>query len=132
MPPGQPGYLMLLSVLIAGAIITAMVMAVTFWGVDHTQTAITDVRFTQAKALSNACAEEALERLHEKPPYTGSGFLNSFTFGGCTYTTINTSGTNYTINSTGSSTNAISRVQIIITKIQPKIIISTWQEVPSF
>lgn len=122
------GYVALLSVIVVGAI--AVTIAVTFLlvGIAWSQTSFDLERSNQAKALANACAEEALQQIRTSTPFIGSGNLN-IGQGTCSYTVVSGGGQNRTINTSGLVGPMTRKVQINITAINPLIIISTWQEI---
>lgn len=130
-PADRPAYLMLISVLIVSAIMTGIVVSITFWGTDQTRSALLGVQASQAKALANACAEQALQYIRSDVSYSGSGNL-SLTGGTCSYTVINAGGANFTINATGTAGNAIRKIEILISQVNPQINITSWQEVADF
>ena len=82
----------------------------------------------QAKALANACAEEALQQIRDSTPFTGTGNL-TLGQGSCNYTVTSGGGQNRTIASTGTVGSIVRKVKTTIDKINPGINITSWQEV---
>ena len=82
----------------------------------------------QAKNLSNICAEEALELIRLSNGYIGSGSISENS-GNCNYAVSNSGGENYTINTSGNYNNAVRKLNISVSQITPKIVISSWREV---
>lgn len=123
-----PGFIALVSVLVVGAI--AVMVAVTFLtlGIGSSQSSFSLEQSNQAKALANACAEEALQQIRSSTPYTGTANM-ALGQGTCTYTVTSLGGQDRSISASGSVGQVIRKVQININKINPKIIISSWQEI---
>jgi len=71
------------------------------------------------------------EKLITKDLFTGSGNL-AFSQGSCSYTVTNQGGQNRTIILSGTVGTIIRKVKIIINKINPLIILTSWQEVNNF
>lgn len=122
------GYILLISVIIVGAIATAIAVGLLYLGAGSSKNAISHQQSEKAKAAANACAEEALEQIRLNQNYSGSGNI-SINGGMCEYSVINTGGQNRAID-VSSTMDAVSRrVFITVTAIMPKII-ATWQETP--
>ena len=127
----KQGYITLISVLIVGAVGVAIATSPVLLGLGSSRTSFAVEKSNQAKALANACTEEALQQVKDSTPFTGSGSL-TMGQGTCTYTVTNQGGQNRTITSTGTVGTIIRKVKVIITKINPKITVSSWQEVSDF
>lgn len=125
------GYITLISVLVVGAVGVTIALSLILLGLGSSRTSFAVEQSNQAKALANACAEEALQQIRDSTPYTGSGNL-SLGQGTCSYTVTSQGGQNRTIVSTGTVGTIVRKVKIIITKINPNITVSTWQEVADF
>ncbi len=125
----QSGYTILLAVLIIGAISLGMATALINGGADDAKATIVVQAAAQARALSSACSEEALQQIQANSSYTGSGNLSLAT-GTCAYTVTNTGGTSRLVASTGSSGNSTRRQQISVTVGGTNISVSSWQDVP--
>jgi len=81
--------------------------------------------------LTDACAEEALQQIHDSNPFTGSGSL-SIGQGTCSYTVTNTGGQGRSVIASGTVGTTVRRVQITIDQVNPAINVTSWQEVVSF
>ncbi len=125
------GYVVLISVLVLGAIGIAIVVSLLLLGVGSSRTSFAIEQSNQAKALTNACAEEALQQMRDSTSYTGSGSL-TLGQGICAYTVTSQGGQNRTITSSGTVGIIIRKAKIIIDKINPTINIISWQEVADF
>jgi len=69
------GYIALISVLIIGAVGTAVIISLLLLGIGNSRTSFAIEQSSQAKASANACAEEALEQIRNSTPFTGTGNL---------------------------------------------------------
>lgn len=125
----QNGYIMLMSVLVVGAIGVAVSTSLILLGLGSSRTSLSYQQMHQAKALGNACAEEALEQIRESTSFTGMGNL-SLGSGTCSYSVIAGLGENRMIHATGTVGTTIRKTQIAITAINPLITVSSWQEIP--
>lgn len=131
-PSNQSGYVILLSVLVVGAVGTAIATSLLLLGVGGARTSLDQQRLVQARALANACAEEALERLRRDANYAGSETL-TFETGTCTIDAVGGSGdTNRTIYSTGTVDPIVRRVVVEVASVGPPTDLTSWQEVDDF
>lgn len=125
----QKGYITLLTVLLLVAVGTAIGISLILLGLSSSRTSFALTQSYQAKALANACVEEALEIITDNTPFTGSGTL-TLGQGTCFYTVTSGGGQNRTIVASGTVGIIIRKVNVIITKITPHIVVSSWLEVP--
>jgi hypothetical protein len=122
------GYITLLSVLVVGAIGTAITASLILLGLGSSSSSFSYQQMYQAKNLANSCAEEALEQIRDVTAFFGSGSL-SMGQGSCTYEVANTGGESRLIKTTGTVGGAVRKTSVIITAINPLIIVSSWQEI---
>lgn len=125
------GYIALISVIIVGAIGTTIMLSVMLSGINSAKTDLALQQAGSAKTGSASCGEEALQKILETGTTTSSGGLviGSST---CSYTITSQNGQNITIQSTGVSGVAVSKLKIIVATTSPVIILSSWQEVGDF
>jgi len=121
------GYITLVSVLVAGAIGVAIAVSLVLLGVGSSQTSFVNEKSNQAKGLANACAEEALQQIHDSPSFASSGTL-TLGQGTCGYLITNGGGSNRTIIASSTVGTIIRKITIQINQIGPTIQISSWQE----
>jgi hypothetical protein len=122
------GYVTLISILVVGAIGTAIAISLILLGISSSRTSFAVEQSNQAKGLTNACVEEALEQIRDSTPFTGSGNL-TFGQGTCVFTVTSQGGQNRTITARGTVGTIIRRVTVSINKITPLILLTSWQEV---
>lgn len=127
----QDGYITLISILVVGAIGVAITVSLILLGLGSSRTSFTVEQSAQAKALANACAEEALQQIRDSTPFTGSGNL-TLGQGTCNYTVTSQGGQNRTITSSGTVGTIIRKVNVIINTINPTIAVTSWQEVADY
>lgn len=125
------GYVTLLSVLILGAVGLALVVSALQLGISSSRAAFALEQSNQAKALANACAEEAMGQIRGSNSFSGT-FALTFSTGSCTYTVTNTGGQTRTITATGTVGTMVRKVRVTIDKITPSINVTSWQEVADF
>lgn len=124
----EKGYITLLSTLFLVAIGGVVAGSLILLGLNSSRTSFALDQSAQAKALANACAEEALQRIRNLTAYTGSGNL-TLGQGSCSYTVTSEGGPNRTITASGTAGTIVRKVKITIDQIDPSINITSWQEV---
>lgn len=124
----ENGYVALLSVLIVGAAATAIALTLLLTGTDSQKSSLVTQRSMQARSLATACAEEALQQMHDDTAFTGTDTLN-IGQGSCTYTVTNTGGTNRIIDASGTVGDVVRKIQVYATIETLSISITSWQEV---
>ena len=127
----QKGYIALITVLVTGAVGVAIAVSLLLLGLASSRTSFALEQSNQAKALANACSEEALQQIRDSTSFTGTGTL-SLGLGTCSYTVTSQGGQNRTATSTGTVGTILRKVKIIIDTINPSINVTSWQEVADF
>ncbi|MBI5135381.1 hypothetical protein HZA86_04090 [Candidatus Uhrbacteria bacterium] len=125
------GFATLTSVIVASAIASAIGVTLLLSGISSTRGSIATSLGAQANALANACAEEALQAIHDNLSYTGQ-FNRTLGDGTCSATVTDGGGQLRTITSTGTVGGIIRKVKITTSALTPKITVSSWQEVGDF
>lgn len=128
---GKRGYVSLLGVLIVGAVALSLTISLLLLGISFSRSSLAMEQSAQARAFAYACVEEALQRIHDSTPFTGSDTL-SFTHGTCDYTVTSQGGQNRIITGTGFAGEAVRKIHITLDTINPSIGIVSWQEVGDF
>ncbi|MDD5416182.1 MAG: hypothetical protein PHE48_04235 [Candidatus Daviesbacteria bacterium] len=124
----QRGYIALITVLVAGAVGVAIAVSLLLLGLGSSRTSFSLEQSNQAKALVNACSEEALQQISNSIPFEGTGSL-TLSQGSCSYTVTKLTGQNRTITASGTVGTIIRKASITLDKIRPSINITSWQEV---
>ncbi len=123
------GYVALVSVLIVGAMGVIVATGVILLGLSWSRTSFALTQSLQAKTSADACVEEALQRIKDSTPFSGSGTL-TLGLGGCTYTVTNNGAQNRSVVSVGTVGTVVRKVSVTLDKISPSINITSWREVP--
>lgn len=127
----QPGFVTLLSTLIVGAVGVAITVSIILLGLASYRTSFTGQQSAEARVLADACAEEGLQQIRDLTTYTGTGSL-TLGQGSCTYTVTSQGGENRTVSATGTVGTMIRKTSVIITAINPSLVVSSWQDVGAF
>lgn len=123
------GYIFLITVLVIGAVGVAIATSLLWLGLGSSKSSFALTQSNQAKALANACAEEALQQITNSISFSGTGNL-ALGQGTCTYTVTKLTGQNRTITASGTVGTIIRKINISINKITPNVVVTSWQEVP--
>lgn len=121
------GYITLISLLVTGAIGTALAVSLLLLGIGTSRTSFAMTLSNQAKALANACAEAALQRIKDSITFSGTDTL-SMGGGACTYTVADLGGESRLVTVRGEIGGVIRKVTISLDRIRPQINITSWQE----
>ena len=123
-----PAYITLISAIITGAVILAIIIFFLESGTGATKNSQDKLRAGQARALANACAEEALQTIRDNTSFTGSGSLNLGS-GTCNYLVTDSGGGNRTINASSTVGSNVQKARFVISTTSPKILVTSWDEV---
>ncbi len=124
----ERGYITLISVLLVGAVGTAIATSLLLSGISSSDTSLAAVQSAEARSLADACAEEALQQIRLSTSFSGYGSLQG-THGACGYLVVNTGGSNRTISASSTVGLVVRKVSVSVTGIMPLIVVSSWQEV---
>lgn len=124
----EAGYITLLSTLFLVVIGGVVAGSLILLGLGFSKTSFALYQSNEAKALANACAEEALQKIQESTPFSGSATI-TLGNGTCTYTVTKLTGQNRTITTSATVGTIIRKISITIDTINPNINITSWQEV---
>lgn len=124
-------YITLMSVLVVGAVGGAIAVSLMLLGFGSSRTSFAAEQSIQAQALANACLEEALQRVRESTSFTGNGDL-TLGSGSCAFSVTSQGPENRTLEISGTIGTIIQRTVVTIEEIDPRIIVTSWQEVSDF
>ncbi|HEX7963503.1 MAG TPA: hypothetical protein VF466_02830 [Candidatus Saccharimonadales bacterium] len=125
----QRGYVALISVLIVGAAATAIGLALLSIGADAARSGLITQQGQQARSLASACAEEALQAVHDNVAYTGTTNIASIGQGSCSYTVAIATPTTRTITASGTVGNTKRKIQSTGTLAAGTLTTNAWTEV---
>ncbi len=127
----ERGFIVLISTLVVGAVAVAITASVILFGLSSSRTSFSLVNKIQSYWAGNGCIEEVLENVREDTGFAGSGHY-AIGQGFCDYTIINTGGETREIRSEGVVNDTYTRIKVIVSDINPEILIGSWQEVDAF
>jgi len=127
-PRNQSGYIALLAVLIIGAAATAISLVLLSIGADRQRSMLITQQSKQARVLATACAQEALQQIHDNIAYSGTGSL-VIGQGNCSYSVTVTAGTTRTITTSGTVGSVVRKALVYVTISTSAISVSSWQEI---
>lgn len=122
------GYIALISLLIIGAASLATGIALLTAGIDGQKSSLVHQQSIQARQLASACAEEALQVIHDATATTGTNGL-TLGQGTCSYTITNTGASTRTIDASGTVNGVVRKAKVYVTIGGSSISITSWQEV---
>src|SRR5690348_9220362 len=108
------GYIALLSVLILGAATTAIALVLLSTGADTQRSVLVTQRSAQARQLASACAEEALQQVHDTTSFTGTSSL-TLGAGTCSYTVSDTGASTRTVAASGTVGSVVRKLTVYVT-----------------
>ena len=122
----QKGFIALITVLIILGIILMTALSISFLSVEEANMSFQKRQSSRAYYLANLCAEEALMKLKET---NGNPFVESKSVenGRCEISAVGP-----TVNIKADFQNQIRKIKIVVSQINPRMIINSWQEVAEF
>ncbi|OGH88552.1 MAG: hypothetical protein A2537_00245 [Candidatus Magasanikbacteria bacterium RIFOXYD2_FULL_36_9] len=125
------GFAVLIGVLIVGAFGAAVVVYLILSGLYSYQNSFILEQSNTAKASTNACAEIALNKIQLCSSTVGVGNVQIGN-NNCEYNIISNGDQLKTIQASSQIGTVVRRLKVTTNQIDPKIVIESWQEVPSF
>jgi len=125
------GYVTLLSVLVLGAVSSAVTITLLVLGIQSSQTSASGLYSLQAHALAEACTEEALQEIRDSTLYSGSGSLENEA-GSCQYDVSVTGAQSRRITASGTVQSVTKKVEVTLDQINPEINVTRWKAVRNF
>jgi hypothetical protein len=128
----QNGYILLISILVIGAIASAILSSLLLLGISANQVSFSVQQASQSLANAQACAEYGLMKLRQTPSYAGDEFV---TIGSnqCEILPIGGIGNNNRVLcAEGKVGDSVRRLEVVINQVLPQTKIYSWQEVAVF
>jgi type II secretory pathway component PulK len=122
------GFIALITVLIILAITLAVGISLSLGSISETRTGLQKTQSSTAYYLANLCTEEALMKLKENSNYAGNEIINMEN-GSCEILPIEG---NWIIKVLANSSGQVRKMKIVISQINPEMIINSWEEVAEF
>ncbi|PIP23884.1 MAG: hypothetical protein COX90_03155 [Candidatus Nealsonbacteria bacterium CG_4_10_14_0_2_um_filter_38_17] len=124
----QKGFIALTTVLLVLVITLAVGISVGLGSIIEMQASLQKNQSSVTYYLANLCVEEALMKLKEDINYIGNETIN-LSGGSCTILPVEGS---WTIKTSANYSNQIKKIKIIVSQVNPQMVISSWEEVASF
>jgi hypothetical protein len=122
------GFIALVTVLIIFAIVLLVGLSISLLSINEAQMGLRKSQSSQAYFLANLCAEDALMKLKEDINYSGNETIE-IEGGSCQILPIEGK---WTIKTISNFQNQVKKIKIMVSQVNPKMIISSWQEVADF
>lgn len=128
----QGGYIALVAVLIvlSGAVVLGVSLSLN--GINELQLSFFERKSVEAFYLSDACMNEGLLRLRRDAGYTGGNLDNVLDEGESCEITVSNSGTEYTVQATGTKGDTTTRRIEAVVDTASGFDVTSWQEVGEF
>ena len=127
------GYIALIAVLIAGAVMLVAGLSASRSGIASAQGSTRGESSARARLLADACAEEALLRLRGNIGYTGNENVSVNLSDSCTIGSISGSGNNNRLVRTQASVlGYVSKIEVSVATVTPALFIASWRSVADF
>ena len=123
----QGGFIALITVLIILGIALLVGLGVAQLSFGEIQMGLQKSQSSQASYLANLCAEDALMKLKGDIGYSGETIPN-IENGSCTSLVDG----NWTVKVSANFQNQTKKMKIVVSQINPEMIIDSWQEVSEF
>lgn len=128
----REGYILLISILIIGAICSAIISSLLLLGINSSSVGISISQSGQALNLAQGCADYALLRLRSSLSFEGNEVL-TYANGTCEILTIGgIDNTNRILCTEGQAGDSVRRLEIVVSQVLPQTKISSWQETAAF
>jgi len=125
------GFAVLIGVLIVGAFGTAVVLYLILSGLYSYQNSFILEQSNTSKATANACAEIALNKIQLCSSTVGIGSVQIENTS-CNYEIIDNGNQSRIIQAVSQIDTITRKIKVVISQIDPNIMIDSWQEVISF
>jgi len=122
------GFIALITLLILFLISLSIGVSLISRSISQAKISFQKSQSSQSYYLANLCAEQALMKLKENINYLGN---EATTTGGGNCQILPIEG-NWVIKTIGNFQNQIKKVKIIVSQVNPKMQIQSWQEVADF
>ena len=124
----QKGFISLITVLIILGVVLLIGVGISQLSISEAQMSLQKTQSSQSFYLANLCAEEALMKLKENINYPGDETILE---GGGSCYILPIEGT-WTVKVISQFQNQIKKMKIVISQVNPTMIIISWQEVADF
>lgn len=133
-PTSQAGFIALLSVVLAGALVLTISIGISLRSVGSAQMSIGQEQSHRALALADLCAEQALMKLESVLDYAGEPGAPIMIDGeSCEILAVEGSGNfNRTVKTQSAVSGYTKKIRIQVSQVSPIMQIASWEEVADF
>lgn len=124
----QKGFIAITTVLIVSALTLMIGISISLGSISEIKMGLQRSLSSQSYYLANLCAEQTLMKLKEDSNYSGDEIIN-VSNGSCTILPIEG---NWTIKVSAFSSGQIKKMKLVVSQINPEIIVDSWEEVAEF
>ena len=124
----QKGFIAITTVLIISALVLMVGIGISLESIGETKMGLQRSLSSQSYYLINLCAEQTLMKLKENSSYLGDETINVEN-GNCTILPIEG---NWTIKVSAFSSGQVKKMKLVVSQIDPEIIVDSWEEVAEF
>lgn len=117
-----------MTILIITAVILTLGIGLSLRSIGEIKMGLQKSQSSGAYYLANLCAEQALMKLKENSGYAGNETINESS-GQCTILPIEG---NWTVKVSATSSEQVKKIRIVVSSINPKMIIASWEEAADF
>lgn len=125
------GFVILINVLAVAIVGSTIVISLLWLAIGSSNNHVTLLNSMQTRNLANACVEVALQEIRNNTSYSGSDVV-SINDIECSYTVTIPSNGNREITASSTYNNVVKKIEVLVSQVDPTIIISSWQEVADF
>ena len=122
------GFIALTTILIILAVSLIVGLSIALLSINEAMMGLKKTQSSQAYYLANLCAEQALMGLKEDINYPGNETIE-IEGGSCQILPIEG---NWTIKTFANFQNQIKKIKMVVSQVNPQMLISSWQEVTDF
>ena len=127
------GYIALISVVIVSGLMLIVAVGLSLRSMGDLDLSSAGESAARARALANACAEEAIVKLKGNLSYSGNETIIVDGSDSCTIVTVLGSGnTNRTIETQALVGLYTKKIQVSVLSLRPALVISSWAEIADF
>lgn len=126
----ENGYIAVMTVLILGAVATAIGITLLLTGTDAQRITLGEQQSRQARSLAIACGQEALQQVHDNIAFTANNTSMSLGQGSCRYSVGVSGGSARLISASGTVGGVTRKIQANVTINASTITVGNWQDMP--
>lgn len=124
----QKGFIAITTVIIISALVLMIGIGISLESIGEMKMGLQRSLSSQSYYLTNLCAEQTLMKLKENSSYLGDETINVEN-GNCTILPIEG---NWTIKVSAFSSGQVKKMKLVVSQIDPEIIVDSWEEVAEF